>query len=142
MEQPNQTPNNNNNNNNNIVEKEKTELRMLIDRYHANNVKLQKVNEASRILRNEQNEIKEKLKIYMKKNSVTNIYTQDGGKIVYQKQKVNVPLNKKYFESKIIELLGEVKGKEILGKIINERQSVQREHITFRVGKEKSSLYV
>lgn len=137
MEQPNQI-----NPNNTVVEKEKNELRLLIERYHANNQKLQKVSEASRVLRNEQNEIKEKLKTYMKKNSVTNIYTQDGGKIVYQKQKVNIPLNKKYFETKIIELLGESKGKEILQKIINERQSVQREHITFRVGKEKSSLYV
>lgn len=137
MEQPNQI-----NPNNSVVEKEKNELRLLIERYHANNQKLQKVSEASRVLRNEQNEIKEKLKTYMKKNSVTNIYTQDGGKIVYQKQKVNIPLNKKYFETKIIELLGESKGKEILQKIINERQFVQREHITFRVGKEKSSLYV
>jgi len=78
----------------------------------------------------------------MKKHSLQNIFTQDGGKIIYQNQNVQCPVNKKFIEKKILEILGEMNGKELINKIFNSRETVKREHLIFKNGKEKSQLYV
>ena len=125
-----------------IRENEKMEMKELIEKYKSNTEKLNKANRVIKQIRLEQEDIKDKLKDFMKKHSLQNIFTQDGGKIIYQNQNVQCPVNKKFIEKKILEILGEMNGKELINKIFNSRETVKREHLIFKNGKEKSQLYV
>lgn len=125
-----------------IRENEKMEMKELIEKYKSNTEKLNKANRVIKQIRLEQEDIKDKLKDFMKKHSLQNIFTQDGGKIIYQNQSVQCPVNKKYIEKKILEIMGEMHGKELINKIFSSREMVKREHLIFKNGKEKSQLYV
>lgn len=125
-----------------IRENEKMEMKELIEKYKSNTEKLNKANRVIKQIRLEQEDIKDKLKDFMKKHSLQNIFTQDGGKIIYQNQNVQCPVNKKFIEKKILEIMGEMNGKELINKIFNSRETVKREHLIFKNGKEKSQLYV
>lgn len=125
-----------------ISESEKVETRELIEKYRQNSEKLQKINRAAKQLRVEQNEIKEKIKTFMRRKAIRHIYTQDGGKIVYQTQMVQIPLNKKYFEKRVVELLGTTEGKTLMERVLANRERTQREHVTMRIGSKGSQVYV
>lgn len=124
-----------------IQENEKIAMKELIEKYRSNNEKIQKINRALKQARLEQEDIKDKLKVFMKKYSLQNIYTQDGGKVVYQSQMVQTPINRKFIEKRIIELMGDTKGKEFITNLISKREQSKREHLTFRTGK-NNQLYV
>ncbi len=125
-----------------IRENEKMEMKELIEKYKSNTEKLNKANRVIKQIRLEQEDIKDKLKDFMKKHSLQNIFTQDGGKIIYQNQNVQCPVNKKFIEKKILEIMGDMNGRELINKIFNSRETVKREHLIFKNGKEKSQLYV
>lgn len=125
-----------------IRENEKMEMKDLIEKYQQNMERMDKAKKAIKQLNAEQNEIKERIKDFMKKYTLNNIFTQDGGKIVYQVQSVQRPLNKKFLEKRVLELLGDINGKEFLKKILMNVEAQKREHIIFRMGKTKRQVYV
>jgi butyrate kinase len=125
-----------------IKENEKLEMKELIDKYNNNLEKLNKLKRAIKQINLEQDEIKDKLKDFMKKNNIFNIFTQDGGKVIYQIQNVQPPLNKKFIEKRIIELVGEPNGKDLISKIFMNRDSKKRESIILKVGKPSGRVYV
>jgi transcriptional regulator of heat shock response len=139
------TPANNNNNNEIALRQlnnEKVEMKELIEKYQANLDKINKIKRAVKQLSLEQEDIKEKIKVFMKKHQIQNIFTQDGGKVVYQIHSVQPPINKKFLESRIVELVGENSGKELISKIFLNKQPIKRESVLFRPGKTNGQIYV
>lgn len=125
-----------------IRDNEKLEMRDLIEKYQQNQERLEKAKAVIKQINTEQNEIKDKIKTFMKKYTLNNIFTQDGGKIVYQIQNVQKPINKKYLEKRVLEIMGDINGREFLRKIMSNVEAQKREHIIFRVGKPKKQVYV
>lgn len=134
------------NNNNEIAQRhlnnEKVEMKELIEKYQANLDKINKIKRAVKQLSLEQEDIKDKIKVFMKKHQIQNIFTQDGGKVVYQIHSVQPPINKKFLESRIVELVGENNGKELVAKIFQNKQPIKRESVLFRPGKNSGQIYV
>jgi hypothetical protein len=125
-----------------IDENEKIKVKEFIERYQANADKISKTRKLMKQLSDEQDEIKEAIKEFMKKYNLNNIFTQDGGKVVFQMQNVQKPINKKFLEKRILELLGDINGREFLKKIYANMDVIKREHVMFRMGKSKLQLYV
>lgn len=125
-----------------IDENEKVRVKELIERYQANVEKITKTRKIMKQLSDEQDEIKEAIKEFMKKYNLNNIFTQDGGKVVFQMQNVQKPINKKFLEKRVLELLGDVNGREFLKKIYANMEVIKREHVMFRMGKSKLQVYV
>jgi predicted acetyltransferase len=125
-----------------IRENEKLEMKELIEKYQQNLEKIDKAKKVVKQVNAEQNEIKEKIKEFMKRYTLNNIFTQDGGKIVYQVQNVQRPINKKFLEKRVLELMGDINGREFMRKILGNVEATKREHIIFKVGKTKRQVYV
>lgn len=125
-----------------IKENEKIEIKENIEKYNLNLEKLNKLKRAIKQIVLEQEGIKDCIKEFMKKNSINNIFTQDGGKVVYQVQSVQPPVNKKFIEKRIVELLGESAGKELNTKIFMNREIKKREQVIVKNGKSGGKIYV
>jgi hypothetical protein len=121
---------------------EKIEMKDLIEKYQANLEKINKIKRAVKQLSLDQEDIKDKIKVFMKKHQIQNIFTQDGGKVVYQVHSVQPTFNKKFLETRIIELVGEPSGKELVNKIFSSKQPIKRESVLFRPGRANGQIYV
>lgn len=121
---------------------EKVEMKELIEKYQSNSEKINKIKRAVKQMSLEQEDIKDKIKAFMKKHEIQNIFTQDGGKVVYQIHTVQPPINKKFLEKRILELVGEASGKDLINKIFSNKQPIKRESVFFRPGKSNKQIYV
>ena len=59
-----------------------------------------------------------------------------------QMQNVQRPINKKFLEKRVVELLGDTQGRDFLKKIYASMDVIKREHVMFRMGKSKLQVYV
>jgi len=124
-----------------VSEREKEEVRNLLAKYHENQLKINKILQAKKTLNQEQEFIKEKVKVFMKKNELNNICVISGGKVSYNKEQVKEPINKKFFENKILTKLGESNGKQFIDNLYSSRDLIEREKILIKIPKQ-GQLYV
>lgn len=124
-----------------VSEREKEEVRTLLAKYHENQLKINKILQAKKTLNQEQEFIKEKVKNFMKKNELNNICVISGGKVSYNKEQIKEPINKKFFESKILTQLGDTNGKQFIDNLYLNRQTIEREKILIKIPKQ-GQLYV
>jgi hypothetical protein len=124
-----------------VSEREKEEVKNLLAKYHENQLKINKILQAKKTLNQEQEFIKEKVKSFMKKNELNNICVISGGKVSYNKEQIKEPINKKFFENKILTKLGESNGKQFIDNLYSSRETIEREKILIKIPKQ-GQLYV
>jgi len=124
-----------------VNEREKEEIRNLLAKYHENQLKINRILQAKKTLHTEQEQIKEKVKLFMKKNELNNICVISGGKVSYTNEQIKEPINRKFFESKILVQLGDNNGKQFIDSLYNSRQLVEKEKILIKIPKQ-GQLYV
>ena len=124
-----------------VSEREKEEVRNLLAKYHDNQLKINKILQAKKTLNQEQEFIKEKVKVFMKKSELNNICVISGGKVSYNKEEIKEPINKKFFESKILTQLGDLNGKQFIDNLYSNRQTIEREKILIKIPTQ-GQLYV
>jgi hypothetical protein len=77
----------------------------------------------------------------MKKNELNNICVISGGKVSYTKEEIKEPINKKFFENRILNQLGDSNGKQFIDSLYNTRQTIEREKVLIKIPKQ-GQLYV
>jgi hypothetical protein len=124
-----------------VSEREKEEVRNLLAKYHENQLKINKILQAKKTISQEQEMIKERVKLFMKKNELNNICVISGGKVSYTKEEIKEPINKKFFENRILNQLGDSNGKQFIDSLYNTRQTIEREKVLIKIPKQ-GQLYV
>lgn len=124
-----------------VSEREKDEIRNLLAKYHENQIKINRILQAKKALHTEQEQIKERVKLFMRKNELNNICVISGGKVSYSREQIKEPINRKFFEHKILSQLGEGNGKQFIDSIYNSRQLIEKEKILIKIPKQ-GQLYV